>query len=306
MSIVSISGGELLPGIQQPNVLGQGQPSVSFGDFLNQAIEEVNASEAQAQQDILSIATGDADALHNITLNMAALWVDGENREKAQIFGHTVIDPLSVIITHLAEVVKKHAHELLTRSEVNRLLEHLPKEDKGLAEEFIPSVFSVGDLQRVLGNFLMEQIPIRDMPTILETMGTAAPTVKDPDLLTEYVRQALKRTITRKFTDDGALKVITVPNELESMILKSVKKNEHGSYIAMEPESMQKIVSAHLKEVERLEEMVKTPIVLTSPVVRLYYRKLIEEFSAEAVVLSFNEIEANVKVISVGQIAALA
>ncbi len=237
---------------------------------------------------------------------MPAKWLDQENREKAQIYGYNVIDPLSVIITHLSEIVKKHAHELLTRHEVNQLLDNVRKLDKSLVDDFVPGVISVGGLQRVLCNLLFEQIPIRDMSTILETVGEFAPTVKDPDILTEYVRQALKRTITRKFTEDGALKVITVNTELETIILNSVKKNDHGSYVAMEPDMMQRIVSAHIKEVEKISEMVRTPIVLTSPVVRLYYRKLIEQFSFDAVVLSFNEIEANVKVVSVGSIAAVA
>ncbi len=237
---------------------------------------------------------------------MPALWVDGENKEKAQIFGYTVIDPLSVVITHLSEIVKKHAHELLTRSEINRLLDNMRKEDKALVDDFVPGVISIGGLQRVLGNLLLEQIPIRDLPTILETLGEFAPTVKDPDILTEYVRQALKRTITRKFSEDGALRVITVNSELENSILNSVRRNDHGSYVSMEPETMQRIVTAHLKEVEKIGEMVKTPIILTSPVVRLYYRKLIEQFTADAVVLSFSEIEANVKVVSIGNIAAAA
>ncbi|MGI5891285.1 MAG: flagellar biosynthesis protein FlhA [Bacillota bacterium] len=235
---------------------------------------------------------------------MPALWVDQENREKAQIFGYTVIDPLSVIITHLSEIIKNYAHELLTRHEVNKLLDNIRKIDKSLVDDFIPSVISVSSLQKVLCNLLMEQIPIKDLTTILETVGEFAPTVKDLDILTEYVRQSLKRTITSKYTEEGSLKVITVNTELENIILNSVKKTDHGSYVAMEPETMQKIVSSHMKEVAKISEMVKTPIILTSPVVRIYYRKLIEQFSSETVVLSFNEIEPNIKVVSVGSIAA--
>lgn len=237
---------------------------------------------------------------------LQAKWVDAANREKAQIFGYTVIDPLSVIITHLSEVIKKHAHELLGRREVNLLLDNLKKSDKAVVEDIIPAIISVGDLQKVLSNLLMEQIPIRDLGTILETVGNYASTVKDTELLTEYVRQALKRTITHKFTDDGTLKVVTVGADLENLIINSVKKSEHGSYVSMDPEIMQKIVSAHLNEVGKIKELVKNPIILTSPVVRLYYRKLVEQFVSEAVVLSFNEIDTGVKVQSVGMIAITA
>jgi len=230
-------------------------------------------------------------------------WVDAENREKAQIFGYTVIDPLSVIVTHLSEIVKKHAHELLGRKEVNHLLDNVKKTDKYIVDDVIPGVISVGGLQKILGNLLMEQIPIRDMSTILETIGEYSATVKDTDLLTEYVRQALKRTITRKFADNGTLKVITIHSDLENMIMGSVKKNEHGAYLTMEPDSVQKIVKAHMKEIDHIGDLLKSPIVLTSPVVRLYYKKLIEQFVMEPVVLSFNEIEPDVKIQSVGMIA---
>ncbi len=237
---------------------------------------------------------------------LQAKWVDAANREKAQIFGYTVIDPLSVIITHLSEVIKKHAHELLGRREVNLLLDNLKKNDKAIVEDIVPGIISVGDLQKVLCNLLMEQIPIRDLGTILETVGNYASAVKDTELLTEYVRQALKRTITHKFTDDGTLKVVTVGADLENLIINSVKKSEHGSYVSMDPEIMQKIVSAHITEMGKIKELVKNPIILTSPVVRLYYRKLVEQFVSEAVVLSFNEIDAGVKVQSVGIIAITA
>ncbi len=183
------------------------------------------------------------------------------------------------------------------------LLENLKKTDKYIVDDVIPSVISIGEFQRVLSNLLMEQIPIRDLQTILGTIADFGTSLKDMDLLTEYVRQALKRTITRKFAQQGTLKVITVNTDLENIIMNNVKKNERGSYITMEPQTMQKIVTAHLSEVGKISEMVKTPVILTSPVVRLYYRKLIEQFVSEAVVLSFNEIDANVRVQSVGTIA---
>lgn len=230
-------------------------------------------------------------------------WVDADNRERAQIFGYTVIDPLSVIITHLSEIIKKHAHELLGRKEVNQILENAKKSDKFVVEDVIPGVISTGGLQKVLGNLLMEEIPIRDIITILETIGEYGATFRDTELLTEYVRQSLKRTITRKFAADSTLKVITINTELETMIMQNVKKNDHGSFITMEPETVQKIVRAHLKEVAKIGEIVKTPIILTSPLVRLYYKKLIEQFVNDSTILSFNEIESGVKIQAVGTIA---
>lgn len=230
-------------------------------------------------------------------------WVDKENSEKAQIYGYTVIDPLSVIITHMSEVIKKHANEMLGRKEVNRILENIKKTDKYIVDDVIPSVIGVGDLQKILGNLLLEQIPIRDMNTILETIGEFAPTVKDPELLTEYIRQSLKRTITRKFADDGTLKVLTINADIENNIMNSVKKNERGSYLAIDPEIVKKIVKSHVEESATVSGMSKMPIVLTSPVVRLYYKKLIEQFVQDSVVLSFNEIEPNIKIQSVGMIA---
>jgi len=230
-------------------------------------------------------------------------WVDAETRERAQIFGYTVIDPLSVIITHLSEVIKKHAHELLGRKEVNNILETAKKKDKFLVDDTIPGVISAGGLQKILANLLMEQIPIRDIISILETVGEHGTTIKDPELLTEYVRQALKRTITRKYASGGTLKVITINTDLENMIMSSVKKNDHGSYLTMDPENVQKIIKSHLKEAGSIDDMIKTPIVLTSPVVRLYYKRLIEQFIPEPVVLSFNEIESGVKIQSLGMVS---
>lgn len=229
-------------------------------------------------------------------------WVDADNREKAQIFGYTVIDPLSVIITHLSETVKKHAHELLGRKEVNRILDQAKKTDKYIVEDVIPSVISIAGLQKILSNLLMEQIPIRDISTILETISEYGTNFKDTDILTEYVRQALKRTITRKYTSNNTLKVITINADIENMIMSNVKKNEHGSYITMEPDTVQKIVRAHINEVGKSSDMMKNSVVLTSPIVRLYYRKLIEQFVLGCVILSFNEIESSVKIQSVGTI----
>jgi len=249
----------------------------------------------------------DSDGIDGIdtvepAFGLKAKWVSGKERDKAEMLGYTTIDPLSVIITHLSELVKKHSSELLGRKEVISLLDNLKKTNKELAEDIIPSVIGTGELQKILCSLLNEQIPIKDLQTILETIGEYGATVKDSELLTEYVRQALKRTITRKYAENGTLKVLTVNPELENIIMNSVRKNEHGSYFSMDPEMMQKIVKAHLDEIGKVEELVDTPIVLMSPVVRLYYKKLIKQFTSGTTVLSFNEIEPDVQVHSIGTI----
>lgn len=233
---------------------------------------------------------------------LSAKWIREEDKDSAVLAGYTVIDPLSVILTHFSEVVKKHAHELLTRQEVASLLDNLKKTHKTLVEETVPGIISLGDLQKVLANLLLEQIPIRDLVTILETVGDYAATVKDTELLTEYVRQALKRTITRKFAEDGKMKVISLHPDLENLILNSIKKTEHGSYCNLEPQVMQSIITAHVNEMKKTGELMSTPIVLASPIIRLYYKKLIEQFAPDTVVLSYNEIESSVQVQSVGVI----
>ncbi len=231
-----------------------------------------------------------------------AKWITADMRELAQMSGYTVIDPLSVIVTHLSEIIKKNAHELFGRKELILLLDNLKKTNRELVEDLVPAVVNHLDLQKVLCNLLNEQIPIRDLQTILETLGEYAPSVKDCDLLTEYVRQALKRTITRRFAQDGSLKVVTLNPEIENLIMGGVRKTAGNSYVSLEPNVMQTIVTSHMEQENRLKDQLSDVVVLTSPVVRCYYRKLIEQFSSEAVVLSFNEIMNDVNIQALGTI----
>lgn len=232
-----------------------------------------------------------------------AKWITADMKEKAQMLGYTVIDPLSVIVTHLSETIRKHAYEFLGRKEVISLINNLKKTNKEMVEDIIPSIVPAADLQRVLENLLMEGIPIKDLQTIIETMAKYAATVKDTDMLTEYVRQALKRTITHKFVHDDNLKVITINPELENLILTNIKKTSTGSYVALESDVMQKVVASHITEVNKIKEMVSEVVILTSPVVRFYYRKLMEQFCDDIVVLSYSEIETNVNIQSIGTIS---
>ena len=232
-----------------------------------------------------------------------AKWITADMRELAQMSGYTVIDPLSVIVTHLSEIIKKNAHELFGRKELILLLDNLKKTNRELVDDLVPAVVSHLDLQKVLCNLLAEQIPIRDLQTILETLGEYGPNVKDADLLTEYVRQALKRTITRRFAQDGSLKVVTLNPEIENLIMGGVRKTAGNSYVSLEPNVMQTIVTSHMEQENRLKDQLSDVVVLTSPVVRCYYRKLIEQFSSEAVVLSFNEIMNDVNIQALGTIS---
>ena len=180
--------------------------------------------------------------------HIPAKWISGDRKIQAELAGYTLIDPTSVVITHLSEVVKEHLHELLNRQEVSNLLEALKKTNSSIVEDTIPSVISVGGLQKVLANLLREEIPIRDMETIVETLGDYGSQVRDTDMLTEYVRQALKRTISRRFSEAGQMKVISLDDRIENMIMSSVKKMDTGSYLALEPTAIQSIVASATAE----------------------------------------------------------
>lgn len=232
-----------------------------------------------------------------------AKWISASRREAAEMAGYTVIDPTSVIITHLSEVIKSFAHELLTRQEVNTLVSNLKKTNTVLVDEVIPNIVTPGELQKVLANLLREGIPIRDMETIIETLGDYGSTLKDADMLTEYVRQSLKRTITRKFADANQLHVITLDTEVENIIMSAVKKSDHGSYLALDPDTVQKIAASLITQINKIKELMPTPIVLTSPIVRIYFKRLADQFASGIVVLSFSEIDNSVQIQAIGNIA---
>ena len=222
-----------------------------------------------------ALAPGDEiDGIDTVepAFGMPAKWISDDKRVKAEMAGYTLIDATSVIVTHLSELIRAHAYELLTRQEVKKMLENLKKTNPTIVEETVPSVISQNELQKVLRNLLRESVPISDMETILETLADYAPTVKDSDILTEYVRQALKRTITHRFSEAGQLKVLSLDSEIENKIINSVKKMEGGAYLALDPAIIQKIVASTTKKVEEMRQMVQVPIILTSPIVRVYYK----------------------------------
>ncbi len=229
-------------------------------------------------------------------------WITRDKKEIAEIYGYTVIDPLSVLVTHLSEIVKKYAHELLSRQDINQLLVNAKKVNETIVDEVVPNLISYGNLQKILGNLLKESVPIKDIETILETVSDYASSIKDTEMLTEYIRQALKRTITRKWSESGQIKVITLSTDIEKMIINSINKNDHGSYLSLDPQIIQKIVTSLLEQIEKLKEIISVPIILTSPFVRIYFKKLVDQFYPNSVILSFNEIDNSVQIQAIGNI----
>ena len=232
-----------------------------------------------------------------------AKWISEDKKAKAELAGYTLIDPTSVIITHLSEVVRRHAYELLNRQEVNNILANLRKTNEALVNDIIPGIISVSELQKVLCNLLREGVPIRDIETVLETLGDFGTTLHDADMLTEYVRQALKRAISHRFAEAGQLKVITLDAQIENMIMGSVKKMDNGSYLALEPQIIQNIMSATTDQVNKIKDLVQNTIILTSPIVRVYFKKLVDQFYPNIVVLSFNEVDTDIQIQALGNIS---
>ncbi len=249
--------------------------------------------------------TGEVDGIDTIepAYGIPSKWITKDKKELAEIYGYTVIDPLSVLVTHLSEIVKSHAHELLSRQDVSQLLDNLKKSNESLVSEVIPNMVSYGNIQKILGNLLSEGVPIKDMETIIETISDYGSSIKDTEMLTEYIRQSLKRTITRKWSEGGQIKVITLSTDVEKLIINAINKNDRGSYLSIEPEIMQKIVGELLEQIKKLKDEINVPIILTSPFVRGYFRKLVDQFYPKAVVLSFNEIDNAVQIQAIGNIS---
>ncbi|WP_037282344.1 flagellar biosynthesis protein FlhA [Saccharibacillus sacchari] len=232
---------------------------------------------------------------------LPALWIDEATKERAELSGYTVVDPPSVVATHLTELVKRHAHELLGRQETRALIDNLKESYPVLVDELIPSLLGIGDVQKVLIKLLKEKISIRDMVTIFETLADYGTYTKDPDILTEYVRQALSRQITQQFTQQGeTMRVITVGPNLEKKIAESVQQSEQGSYLALDPVSTQTVYQKLTEQVNRAVQSGQQPILLASPTIRMYMRQIIERTMQDIPVLSYSELEPSVEIQSVG------
>ncbi len=247
---------------------------------------------------------GEVDGIETIepAYGIPSKWITPDQKEIAEIYGYTVIDPLSVIVTHLSETIRRHVSELLNRAEVTQLVENLKKQTPELVEETFPAIITFGGFQKVLSSLLREGVPIKDLGTILESIIDSSSTTRDLDTITENVRVALKRTITRRFCTDGQMRVITLDAEVEKLIASSLSKNENGLYLALNPEAMQKIITQMSEIVKKFAELGQPPIILTSHVIRLYFYRLIEQFYPDIYVLSFNEIANNIQIQAIGNI----
>ncbi|MDC3416378.1 flagellar biosynthesis protein FlhA [Aquibacillus salsiterrae] len=232
---------------------------------------------------------------------LPAKWISEEVKDEAELSGYTIVDPASVVSTHITEVIKGHAHLLLGRQETKQLIDHLKESYPILVDEVTPEPLSIGDVQKVLAKLLRENISIRNLPVIFETLADFGKMTNDTDLLTEYARQALAAQITKQYThDDNVLKVITIASEVEQLVSEHVQQTEHGSYLALDPESQQKIIQSIQSQVEQVSIQEEIPIILCSPTIRMYVKQLLDRFLPNIVVLSYNELEANLEVQSVG------
>ena len=249
--------------------------------------------------------THEVDGIDTVepAFGIPAKWIPEQDKLRAEVAGYTLIDPTSVIITHLSEIIKTHAHELLSRQDVKTMLDKLKQTNPTVVDDIVPTIVTPAYLQKVLCLLLKESIPIRDLQTILETIADNQHTMKDVDITTEYVRQALKRTITRRFADGGQIRVLTLDTETENKIVASVKKSDQGSYLAMDPQTIQLLIASLNEQIDRVKDVIPTPIVLTSPIVRIYFKKLVDQFIPNITVLSFSEIDNSVKIQAVGNIA---
>jgi len=233
---------------------------------------------------------------------LPALWIQESNREDAELAGYTVVDPVSVLATHLTEVIKSHADEVLGRQEVQTLIDAVKQNNPAVVDEVTPNLLSIGDIQKVLAKLLRERISIRDMVTILETLADYAQLTKDTEILTEYVRHALARQISRQYAQNNTLTCLTIDLQLENRISGAVQRTESGSYVALEPNVLQAIMASITRELPKITNLGYQPIVLASPAVRTYFHKLVERSAPNLIVLSYAELEPKVEVQSLGMV----
>lgn len=239
------------------------------------------------------------------SFHLPAIWITESQRERAESAGYTVVDPPSIIATHLTEIIRQYLADLLTRQDVQNLVNNVKETNPSLVEELVPKLLGLGDIQKVLQNLLKEGISVRDMVTIFETLADHAAATRDTDILTEYVRQSLKRAITNKyFPMNETTSVVTLDPKVEQEIMGSVKQTEQGAYLTLDPDKTKSIMASVETEVGKLEKLGKNPIVITSPIVRMYFKRLTEDYYKDLIVVSYNEIDTNVELQSVGMVTA--
>lgn len=235
------------------------------------------------------------------SFHLPAIWITEAQRERAESMGYTVVDPPSIIATHLTEIIKEHLDELLTRQDVQNLINNVKENNTTLVDELVPKLLGVGEIQKVLQNLLAEGISIRDLVTIFETLADYAASTRDTDVLTEYVRQRLKRAISNTYFSEGDMTtVVTLDPKIEQDIMNSVKQTEQGTYITLDPAETKNILNSVETETKKLENQGKAPIIITSPIVRMYFKKMTRDYFKDLIVISYNEIESDVELQSIG------
>jgi flagellar biosynthesis protein FlhA len=234
------------------------------------------------------------------TFGMPALWITEDKKDEAELFGYTVIDPASIVSTHLSETIRKYAHEILGREETTQLINHVKESQPSLLEELIPNVLSVGDVQKVLQKLLKENVSIRSLTSIFEALADYSVYTKNPDILTEYVRQALARQLTSQYVRNGVVHAIQVGAGIEKKLAESIQRTEQGDILTIDPESSNQVIQSFTQKIDQMGQLGIHPIILTSAGIRMYVRQMLERSSADIPILSYNELEPNVEVQSVG------
>ena len=237
------------------------------------------------------------------SFGLPAKWIDSKEREKAEIYGYTVVDPPSIIATHLTEIIKRYAHELIGRQDVKMLVDNLKETQPSLVDEVTPALLSLGEIQKVLANLLRESVSIRNFATIVEALADYAQVTKDTDMLTEYVRQSMYRNITNQFMPNKEAKVITIDQDVEKNIMESLQTTETGTYMALDPVRSKRLLNNINEQVEKAISLGEQPIIVTAPIVRFYLKKFIEQLSSDIIVLSYNEIDPTAKIQSIGMVS---
>ncbi|QFF98548.1 flagellar biosynthesis protein FlhA [Psychrobacillus glaciei] len=254
----------------------------------------------------LAMSPGDDDSIEGIdtvepSFGLPAKWITESVKEEAEILGYTVVDPPSVVSTHMTEIIRNNAHDLLGRQETKQLIDHIRETYPILVDELTPTPLSVGEIQKVLGNLLREHVSVRNLPIIFETLADYSKMTSDVDILTEYTRQSLAKQITTQYAGNNhVLKVLTVSGRVEKLIADSIQQTEHGNYLSIDPNDSQAILESMAKEIERASLMEQSPIILCSPAVRVYMRQMTARYFPQIPILSYNELESSIEVQSVG------
>jgi flagellar biosynthesis protein FlhA len=295
-------------GMVFPSVRMRNNPEINPNQYVIKIKGEEVARGEILSDHYLALDNGDVstpvDGIDTIepAFGIPARWISEDKKVMADVAGYTLIDPVSVMITHLSEVIKQYCHEILSRQDVKTMVDNMRETNPTVVEDLIPQIVSVGYLQRVLAMLLKEGIPIRDMETILETLSENTSALKDMDIIVEYVRQSLKRTVTRRFAEANSLRVITLDPRIEDAIIANIKKTDRGSVYVPDPDVAQNIIAKTTDEVEKVKDVLPSVIVLTSPIVRIYFKRLVDQYIPGLTVLSYNEIDNTTQIQAVGNI----